>query len=299
MKKFTVVRVKNRLMLSTHDFLVNFNYKGILCEMQLGLAQKKKEENHRQECYGHFSHFIYELSRSKFSALTEAAIINNHLNPMIVYFRGKISQRRRKPTNNTTLAGVKISYIGGRVSIEDYEPRENTTPQFCNFCCEFKPAYSSFLEMFESAKNSKKVCGECYIEKLPVADRAQFLIGDRSEFFEEVAVDYLDEFMSFEEYYVLVLFKTYKKKVQALHKPKCIDELCDVFVRYQNDRKYVFYNRKELKKKIFFVFRLKKELRVFKDPREMFSNHKDLSLVVQDVHLGMIEDKEEVIYVQT
>ena len=41
-KKYTVVRVKNRLALSTHDFLVNFNYKGILCEMQLGLAQKKK-----------------------------------------------------------------------------------------------------------------------------------------------------------------------------------------------------------------------------------------------------------------
>jgi hypothetical protein len=42
-KTFTVVRVKNRLALSTHDFLVNFNYKGVLCEMQLGLAQIKKE----------------------------------------------------------------------------------------------------------------------------------------------------------------------------------------------------------------------------------------------------------------
>lgn len=153
--------------------------------------------------------------------------------------------------------------------------------------------------MFENARTSKKVCGECYIERLPAIDRAQFLIGDLSEFFEEVSVDYLDSFMNFEEYYVLVLFKTYKKKIQALHKPKGIDELCDVFVRYQNDRKYVFYNRKDIKKKIFFMFRLKKELRIFKDPREMFSNHKDLWLVVPNVHLGMIEDREEVIYVQT
>jgi hypothetical protein len=84
------------------------------------------------------------------------------------------------------------------------------------------------------------------------------LIGDLSEFFEEVSIDYLDGFMNFEEYYVLVLFKTYKKKIQALHKPKGIEEMCDVFIRYQNDRKYVFYDRKELKQKIFFAFRLKK-----------------------------------------
>jgi|JI6StandDraft_1071083.scaffolds.fasta_scaffold08547_4 hypothetical protein len=118
--------------------------------MQLGLAQKKKEENHKQECYGHFSHFIYELSRSKFSPLTEAAIINNHLNPMISYFRGKISQRRRVANSaySNKLANAKVSYANGRVNIEGYQPRENTSPQFCNVCCEFKPAYSSFLEMF-------------------------------------------------------------------------------------------------------------------------------------------------------
>lgn len=121
-KKFTVVRVKNRLAQSTHDFLVNFNYKGIQTEMQLGLAQKKKEENHKQSCYGHFSHFIYELSRSKFSALTEAAIINNHLNPMIVYFRGKISQRRSS-SSNALLDQLRISYAQNRVIIQDYDPR--------------------------------------------------------------------------------------------------------------------------------------------------------------------------------
>jgi hypothetical protein len=114
-------------------------------------------------------------------------------------------------------------------------------------------------------------------------------------------VDYLDEFINFEEYYVLVLFKTYKKNIQALHKPKGIDEFCDVFIRYQNNQKYIFYDKKDLKKKIFFVFRIKKELKIFKDPQEMFSNHNhnDLCFVVPNMQLSMIENpKEELIYVQ-
>lgn len=69
-KAFTVVRVKNRLHTSNHDFLVNFSYKSIMCEVQLGIVQKKEEDNQKQERFGHFSHFLYELSRSKFSALT-------------------------------------------------------------------------------------------------------------------------------------------------------------------------------------------------------------------------------------
>jgi hypothetical protein len=118
--------------------------------------------------------------------------------------------------------------------------------------------------------------------------RAQLLIGDLSEFFEESNVEFLDNFINFEEYYVLVLFKTFKKKIQALHKPKGIDEFCDVFIRYQNNKKYIFYDKKDLKKKIFFVFRLKKELKIFKDPREMFSNHSDLCFVVPNMQLSMI-----------
>lgn len=152
-KAFTVVRVKNRLHTSNHDFLVNFSYKKIMCEVQLGIVEQKKEENHKQSCFGHFSHFLYELSRSKFSALTEAAIINNHLNPTIVYFREKISEKRTNPLRDRQLLNnISIKYENNRVFIADFEPRENTSPQFCNFCCEFKPAYSSFLDMFENSK---------------------------------------------------------------------------------------------------------------------------------------------------
>lgn len=90
---------------------------------------------------------------------------------------------------------------------------------------------------------------------------------------------------------MLVIFKTFKKKIQALHKPKGIDEFCDVFARYQNDQKYVFYDRKGLKEKIFFVFRLRKELRVFKDFKEMFSELKELPSVVQSMNLLLLDIK--------
>lgn len=37
--------------------------------------------------------------------------------------------------------------------------------------------------MFENPKKNKKICGECYIEKLEPKQRAELLIGDLSEFF--------------------------------------------------------------------------------------------------------------------
>lgn len=49
-------------------------------------------------------------------------------------------------------------------------------------------------------------------------------------------LSYLNTFLNFEEYYILVLFKTYLKKVNALHKPKGMDELCDVFIKYDKKK---------------------------------------------------------------
>ena len=64
-----IVRVKNRLDTGNRDILINLLYrKTLLVEMQLGV---KSNKTHFIQNSNAFSHFIYELKRQKFGAITE------------------------------------------------------------------------------------------------------------------------------------------------------------------------------------------------------------------------------------
>lgn len=103
------MRVKNRLKTSNNDFLVNFKYKGLTCECQLGFTVDKKEENKKAYYQNSFSHFLYEMARSKFSPLTEIVIINNHLNQTVGFFQDILQKNNKKIKKPKELKDLTIT----------------------------------------------------------------------------------------------------------------------------------------------------------------------------------------------
>jgi hypothetical protein len=92
--KFKLVRVKNKLDDPANNIIVNYLFMGRLqCELQLSIQEAKGKESH----YYNFSHFVYELTRSKFGAIAECAIMISQLDPMIAacktgYYKEKVDK---------------------------------------------------------------------------------------------------------------------------------------------------------------------------------------------------------------
>lgn len=75
-----MVRLKNKLDQKDNNILINYMFLGkVQCELQLSIQEiKNKEKN-----YYNFSHFVYELTRGKFGAITECAIIVSQHDPIV------------------------------------------------------------------------------------------------------------------------------------------------------------------------------------------------------------------------
>lgn len=77
--KFKLVRIKNKLQDSANNILINYLFMGkVLCELQLSIQESKKKEKN----FYIFSHFIYELTRGNFGAISECAIMISQLDPI-------------------------------------------------------------------------------------------------------------------------------------------------------------------------------------------------------------------------
>lgn len=78
--KFKLVRVKNKLDQKDNNILINYMFLGkVQCQLQLSIQEiKTKEKN-----YYNFSHFVYELTRGKFGAITECSIIVSQHDPIV------------------------------------------------------------------------------------------------------------------------------------------------------------------------------------------------------------------------
>ena len=86
------MRIKNKLDSRDNNVLVNFMFMRVQCEMQVsiqGLGGKEKN-------YYSFSHFIYELTRGKFGALTECAIIVSQYDPIVADSKGHYYEAKRR-----------------------------------------------------------------------------------------------------------------------------------------------------------------------------------------------------------
>ena len=65
------MRIKDRLNLGTRDILINILFKNtFLCEIQLAVAEYVDP---KQLSYDSFSHFLYEMHRSRLGPIMESA----------------------------------------------------------------------------------------------------------------------------------------------------------------------------------------------------------------------------------
>ena len=82
---FKIIRVKNRLETGNRDLLINLMYRDTsLVEMQLCLNMKKNDK--KIGFSNAFSHYIYELKRSKFGPVTEMCSIWTSKDPRSVFY---------------------------------------------------------------------------------------------------------------------------------------------------------------------------------------------------------------------
>lgn len=84
--KFKLVRIKNKLDDPANNIMINYLFMNrVQCELQLSTQEPKGKEKN----YYSFSHFVYELTRGKFGAIAECAIMVSQLDPMITACKGK------------------------------------------------------------------------------------------------------------------------------------------------------------------------------------------------------------------
>jgi hypothetical protein len=90
-RKFQLVRIKNKLDEPDNNIMVNYLFMGrVQCELQLSIQEAKGKE----KSYYSFSHFVYELTRGKFGALAECAIMISQLDPMIAICKSSYYQEK-------------------------------------------------------------------------------------------------------------------------------------------------------------------------------------------------------------
>jgi hypothetical protein len=78
--KFKLVRIKNKLNMRDNNLLINYMFMGkVQCELQLSVQKM----NEKDKNYYEFNHFLYELTRGKFGALTECATVVCQHDPII------------------------------------------------------------------------------------------------------------------------------------------------------------------------------------------------------------------------
>ena len=89
--KFKLVRIKNKLNMKDNNVLINYMFMGkVQCELQLSVQKMNDKDKH----YYEFNHFLYQLKRGKFGALTEFATVVCQHDPIInssqeAYYRSK------------------------------------------------------------------------------------------------------------------------------------------------------------------------------------------------------------------
>lgn len=94
-----MVRLKNKLNQKDNNVLINYMFLGrVQCELQLSVQQTKG----KAKDYYNFNHFLYQLIRGKFGAITECAIIVSQHDPVVNscrddYYRPKKYYRRLPP----------------------------------------------------------------------------------------------------------------------------------------------------------------------------------------------------------
>ena len=183
-ERVTIVRVKNRLSTPNHDFLINFTFKGcqLICELQVGLDLKEKVEHKSEERKG-FSHFLYELSRSKFGPLVEAALIVNNVSEMGRYFRKKTKPCRR-------LGEIKFNAEMGsdfQLVVTQFTQLGSSANFICSRCLQPKYANRAFQAGWRKGTLQQYLCSQCIYDHLPAHHKPIYAMGGKQGSFFRVS----------------------------------------------------------------------------------------------------------------
>lgn len=149
--KFKLVRVKNKLDQKDNNILINYMFLGkVQCELQLSIQDMKSKEKN----YYNFSHFVYELTRGKFGAITECSILISQHDPII---SSSTTGMYYQPLKNQKLEYTKVE----KDSIQ-FERACKKDPHIfvCENCRVF--TINDNVELFRESQN---MCNACLISK--------------------------------------------------------------------------------------------------------------------------------------
>lgn len=131
---FKIVRIKDRLNQGTRDIMVNVLFRGIfLCEIQLAIEEYVET---KQKSYDSFSHFLYEMHRSRLGPIMESACTWAQFDQRVKVFR----------EINDNSKPLKSSYEHG-CERQFFVP--NQYPFVCTLCEKF---YSTQVGLIEHKK---------------------------------------------------------------------------------------------------------------------------------------------------
>lgn len=165
-----IVRVKNRLDSGNRDFLINFTFDKcrLLCEVQVGLKDSADEKG---SFVHHFSHFLYELRRSKYGPLSESTLIINNSIDIGTYFRQKTGAR----IGLKDILDFSPKFEGQKMTIEGYEKLKANLSFLCNNC--LNSCSNRVLSPWKNLKLDEYLCGACVYQKLNASQRAIYALG--------------------------------------------------------------------------------------------------------------------------
>ena len=129
---FKIVRIKDRLNLGTRDILVNILFMNtFLCEIQLAVEEYVDS---KQVTYDSFSHYLYELHRSRLGPIMESACTWAQFDQRSKIFRNLTVEKQ----SNEVSSLVLHKFIQHSCSSEFL--KSNNYPFICSICERF---YSS------------------------------------------------------------------------------------------------------------------------------------------------------------
>ena len=153
---FKIVRIKNRLAQGTKDIMVNILFMGeFLCEIQLAIEDY---QDAKQKVYDSFSHYLYELHRSRLGPIMESACTWAQFDQRVKVFRNM--NMDKSAANKVVPHNCGSTYI-----------HENKYPFVCSICERFFSAQEGLVKHKRcDLCKAYYECSQCLFKRMEVRE---------------------------------------------------------------------------------------------------------------------------------
>lgn len=164
-EKVKILRIKNRLHLSTNDILINLKFNNtVIAELQLAVNPDGK---HTDNMTSQFNHFLYELQRAPFGCFAELANTWAYLDR-----RAEAERRLMEEEAEKQQLRVRHACEGTRVAFEQ--------PFVC-VSCEVAYYHNNYLRShLHCQKCQQTVCAKCQLREQMTPPLRDALIPNRT-----------------------------------------------------------------------------------------------------------------------